>query len=211
MPKELILATQTNKLPSNLSRTGFFEFEHESVLDNLESSGLWIGPREVLEVSSEYRQIIPYIVLRVGNRILSYTRAVAGKEKRLHGRLSIGLGGHVDFPDIIKSSNGIDLHRTLDDAAEREVCEELGCTITGGHKRWAGAIVDNETEVGRVHIGVVGIWSIESIPDDAIAENAIDEIALNTLENLEDSIERMETWSALLMPFIRDLKEMNYT
>ena len=47
MSKDLILATQTNKLPSRLSTTGFFEFEHESILDSLENAGLWIGPRNI--------------------------------------------------------------------------------------------------------------------------------------------------------------------
>ncbi|MBF0510339.1 MAG: hypothetical protein HQK57_15625 [Deltaproteobacteria bacterium] len=203
MSQHLILATETARLPERLSKTGFHPFEHGSFLENIEGAGLWLGPRHILESSWAFRQIIPYIVLCVGDRILSYTRAAAGREDRLHGRLSIGLGGHVDFADIVPGPTGIDLPRTLNAAAEREVDEEVG-RVSGGVRNWIGALIDNETEVGRVHLGIVGIWSLGECPD-GVAEAAISNIALRTLDELEQSTGRMETWSRLLMPFIHEM------
>ncbi|MBF0550166.1 MAG: hypothetical protein HQK60_06495 [Deltaproteobacteria bacterium] len=88
LSQHLILATETARLPERLSKTGFHAFEHGSILENIENAGRWLGPRETLEGSGTFRQIIPYIVLCVGDRIVSYTRATAGQEHRLHGRLS---------------------------------------------------------------------------------------------------------------------------
>lgn len=55
-------------------------------------------PREEVENKPEYKQLIPYIIIIDNNdNILLYERA--GKEKRLHGLYSCGIGGHIDIED----------------------------------------------------------------------------------------------------------------
>lgn len=196
----LILAVSTAGLPSEVGRTGFVPMEHGAAIGFLETAGAWFGPRRVLEEREDYRQIIPYIVLRLGDRVVRYTRTPAGGEARLHGRMSIGLGGHVDLVDARVSGDQFQLLGTVEQAAERELREELG-EVSCGSRRWIGLLVDDETPVGRVHIGLIGIWDIEGLPDRQ-AEEAVGEVELVSLEDLRRDADRLETWSEMLLPWL---------
>ena len=196
----LILATSTAGLPPEVSGTSFTPMNHGDAIGLLEQAGAWFGPRRVLEEREEYRQIIPYIVLRAGDHVVRYTRTPAGGEARLHGRMSIGLGGHVDLVDARTSGDRFELLGTVEQAAQRELREELGDVACGG-RRWVGLLVDNDTPVGRVHIGLIGIWEIEGLPDRA-AEDAVGEVELASPAELRRDAERLETWSAMLLPWL---------
>jgi len=172
----------------------------EGAVRALESAGLWFGPRRELEQMEEYRQIIPYIVLRKGSRLVRYTRTSAGGEARLHGRMSIGLGGHVDLADAVSRGGRIDLLATIERAAERELVEELGGAACED-RRWIGLLVDNDSAVGRVHVGLIGLWSLSTLPV-AVAEDAIGEITAQSVTELAADAERLETWSAMLLPWL---------
>jgi predicted NUDIX family phosphoesterase len=51
---------------------------------------VWFGPREHLEKDESFKQIIPYVLIRAGDKVGLYTRASAGEEERLHNMRSIG-------------------------------------------------------------------------------------------------------------------------
>lgn len=199
--QKIILAVPANRLPSELRRTTFLPLDEDRIMSILEGAGLWLGPRSQLEEMPSFRQIIPYVVLKCADKWVRYTRTPAGGEQRLHGRVSIGLGGHVDLPDVCMVGNSVDLHKTLNDAAEREVQEELPGVICST-RRWAGLLVDNDSTVGSVHIGVVAIWDLESMPSGP-TEDAISEAGLSSLEELLEAGSRVETWSSLLAEHFR--------
>lgn len=193
----LILAVETSRLPAAFSRTGFVAQAHDDALDGLSAAGLWLGPRAVLEETEAFRQIIPYVVLRVGDRLVRYTRTPSGGESRLHGRVSVGLGGHIDFSDIVRRGEGVDLKATLDAAATREVEEELG-VVDCIDRQWIGVLIDNGSPVSRVHLGVVGLWTLASAPAGA-AEDALDQVGLDSIDALLGQRDRLEEWSAILL------------
>ena len=56
-------------------------------------------PRSGAEVDRSTKQIIPYLVLRDGQRYFLMQRTAAGGDARLHGRYSIGVGGHLNPGD----------------------------------------------------------------------------------------------------------------
>lgn len=199
----LILAARTEGLPKQLGLTQFLPMPHRLAIETLEIAGLWLGPRPVLEETEEFRQIIPYIVLQYGSEFIRYTRTPAGGEVRLHGRTSVGLGGHVDLADVATSGEAIDLVRTLENAADRELLEELG-DVEILSKEWVGLLVENDSAVGRVHIGMIGLWRLRSFPA-AIAEDAIGEVSSSSLSDLMADVERLETWSAMLLPWLGDV------
>ena len=199
--QRMILAVARDGLPSAARETSFIPATHEQMLTWLHKSGLWIGPRAVLEEMPQYRQIIPYVALRVGDRYVKYTRTPAGGEARLHGRVSIGLGGHIDLSDVRVEGDCVDLERTLSLSAEREVDEELHGVETVS-REWVGLLVDNDTSVGQVHIGVVALWTLKAAPHGA-AEDAIGGVGLTTLDDLLADRTRLETWSALLGDWLR--------
>jgi predicted NUDIX family phosphoesterase len=199
----LILATKTEGLPEQLRSTQFLPMPHSQAIETLEGAGLWLGPRPALEETEEFRQIIPYIVLQYGSEFIRYTRTPAGGEARLHGRISVGLGGHVDLTDVEATGETIDLIRTLENAADRELLEELG-DVEIESKAWVGLLVENESAVGRVHIGMVGLWRLRSLPA-GIAEDAIGQLSSTSVAELEADADRLETWSAMLLPWLTDV------
>lgn len=197
---QLVLAAKSEGLPEQLRSTQFLPMPHSQAIKTLESAGLWLGPRPVLEETEEFRQIIPYIVLQYGSEFIRYKRTAFGGEVRLHGRTSVGLGGHVDLSDVETSAGAIDLVRTLDNAAERELLEELG-DVEVSSKEWVGLLLDGGSAVGRVHIGLIGLWRLQSLPA-GIAENAIGEVMSVPVSDLMADVDRLETWSAMLLPWL---------
>lgn len=78
-------------------------------------------PRIACEDNPAYVQIIPYIVLKSGDKVLSYKRA--GHETRLKDLYSIGFGGHIskiDFQNSVANNSSI-----ISECAKRELLEEL--------------------------------------------------------------------------------------
>ena len=198
--KRMILATAAKGLPEALGATGFHTLDTNEAFSAFHTAGLWIGPRDSLEKMPSFRQIIPYIVLCVGDQFVRYTRTPAGGEDRLHGRMSIGLGGHIDLSDIVSRDDYVDLTKTFQKAAQRELDEEIG-DIDCISREWIGILVDNETEVGRVHIGIVGVWSLRTAPVGT-SEDTIGGISLCSAEELNHSRDRLEKWSAMLLEYI---------
>ncbi len=126
--------------------------------------------RRYAETHPEYKQPIPYVAVTCeafGSperpSVFTMTR-LAGGERRLHGKKSIGVGGHVNPCDAPAAAAGgspaadpagaADLfHR----ACMRELREEL--VLDESELQWdlepLGLLNDDTTEVGAVHLGLV--------------------------------------------------------
>ena len=52
-------------------------------------------PRDEAEQRPDYKQIIPYVILRRGDEVFVTRRLSKGGEARLHGKISIGIGGQI--------------------------------------------------------------------------------------------------------------------
>lgn len=105
--------------------------------------------RPAAETDSDWKQVIPYVTLfDPEGRVLVYPRQ--GTEARLHAFWSLGIGGHVDREDADGVPLGPEL---LARAARREVAEEYPARWIGDLEV-VGLINEDETEVGRVHVGV---------------------------------------------------------
>ncbi|MEG1686418.1 MAG: hypothetical protein RR276_00900, partial [Angelakisella sp.] len=53
-------------------------------------------PRPEAENDPTRKQIIPYVVLCRGSEVFATRRLNKGGEARLHGLLSLGIGGHIN-------------------------------------------------------------------------------------------------------------------
>ncbi len=111
-------------------------------LTRLEGSGDY-APRSEAEPDPTRKQLIPYLVLRDGDRWFLMHRTRAGGDARLHDRYSLGVGGHLNPGD-----GGI-----LGGLA-REWAEEVAADFDPEF-RLVGLLNDDTTEVGAVHLGVV--------------------------------------------------------
>ncbi|MBV5329732.1 MAG: hypothetical protein JZU65_19250 [Chlorobium sp.] len=136
-------------------------------------------PRPLAEHDPGYKQIIPYQLFRCQDRFFVYQRGDGVGEGRLAGRLSLGIGGHINSEDAV---NGRLTGETYHGALFREREEELICrdaVVT----HFIGWINDDSDPVGQVHLGAVHLCE------------AVDESAIHIREQGEDIHER-GWWSA---------------
>ena len=201
-----ILAARSDRLPYDWSANGAggcFPGGEAALFKLLDEAGLWIGPRPALELDPSFRQIIPYVVLvdRVPSdpdaRFLSYCRTAKGEEARLHGKFSIGFGGHVDIGDLVITGDSIHLRFTLERAAEREMAEEVGAEINPMHRQWLCALADNGNEVGKVHLGLVWLWMVSPDYMPTVKEDPIGDIRFMDRKELIQL--QLEPWTGMLL------------
>lgn len=150
--------------------------------------------RSAAEDDPSLKQIIPYAVFCHGDRILHYTRGSKSGEKRLVAKESIGIGGHInDSDESLFSFDETAYHA----AVRREIAEEL--SLPGGFEERAVALInDDSTDVGRVHLGVVHIVTLES-SDVKAGEKAIAKLGFGSREELLARRENFETWSQIVL------------
>jgi len=149
-------------------------------------------PRSAAEQDPGHKQIIPYLIVRCGDRVLHYVRGKSGGESRLHAKGSIGIGGHINDSD----THAVHFDQAAyDRAIERELNEEL-IMPPGYRKKVAALLNDDSTEVGRVHLGIVHIVEVHS-PDVRAREDAIRDIEFLSAAGLEPLHGRLEVWSQI--------------
>lgn len=186
---------------SKISHTGD---NLQLVVGEITGADIIIGQRAHLEQNPAFRQIIPYTVLRCGDRIAAYRRTPKGGENRLHGMVSIGFGGHIDLADVsFDEKSVIDLTATIKEGAEREIREELNfddsVTIVN-FTTLPEKIVSNMSAVDAVHIGLVTIIDIDSDKVSA-AEEQLNFIGFHTVAELE-ALDPLENWTKGLLPVL---------
>ena len=156
-------------------------------------------PRGAMEEDPSFKQLIPYVLLQHTAAdgtvtVFSYTRGGGGGEKRLHAKRSVGVGGHISTDDATHENAATDegLYRR---GLERELSEEV-CIGSTYAERLVGLINDDETPVGRVHLGVVHVFDLDE-PVVSSAEPALAEGQFLPVEQLLAEIDAYETWSQI--------------
>lgn len=147
-------------------------------------------PRPFAEENPEYKQIIPYVTICRGTQVFSTTRLSGGGEKRLHGLISLGVGGHIN-PDTDGDKNAL-MH-----ALRREIYEEVELHDFGA-LTLRGLINDDSNEVGKVHLGF--FYTLTTTGEVHVKETEKLSGSWLRREELWDLSERMETWSQLVIP-----------
>jgi predicted NUDIX family phosphoesterase len=160
--------------------------------DLIRRSGTFL-PRSRAEADEAWKQVIPYPVLRDGDRWFLMRRTRAGGDIRLHDRYSIGVGGHVNPED-----GGLDGDLSI--ALRREWLEELAVDFVPAFA-FVGLLNDDTTAVGRVHVGLVyeadaagrpvAIRETEKLSGSFVAAEAVEAVA-----------DDLETWSRLAFEFL---------
>lgn len=106
--------------------------------------------RRAAETDPGLKQIIPYcLVIRpAGREIFVMRRLQTQGEARLHGKRSVGVGGHINPVDLEPGEDVIEKGR------ERELAEEV--ELSGVERRvLLGILNDDGNPVGAVHFGLV--------------------------------------------------------
>lgn len=207
MPAETILVVPRARLFGGAWPQGFLAAENaREALHGLELHAQALD-RAHAEADPSHKQPIPYCLVTSGfERVLCVRRRQAGSEARLHGLLSLGLGGHAHPEDL--GPDGRFLTRTL----ARELGEELHIPAgLASGARWLGLINDDATPVGQVHVGVAYWLDVGSAwPSVRVREHSK---LVGGFEHLVDSAEvwqdsgRFESWSWILLEAWRLLRQ----
>lgn len=187
-----------------------FDQDFTSVtVDDIEDLPVWLGPRQFLETYPAFRQLIPYVVIKKDDEYLYYRRAIAGNEERLHGNISIGIGGHVDAEDIWWDNEGtVKPLQTLFISALREIKEEIGINVPKEELKIAGVIRANHNDVDKHHLAVVVVCDIsDTVVGNLTFEDTMDEIKFGSLEEIMNSEVAKETWTTLTIQALLDVNK----
>lgn len=198
-PEENILVVPTE----NFHRLGYFQGfcrDVKKYRENLlDPQSVRFCRRGSAENDPSLKQLIPYMIFSWKDPsgkifLFAYTRGKGMGEARLHQKMSIGVGGHLndqDHHDSAQSDSFRDLYR---EGMMREFQEEvrIGSEYT---EDCVGLINDDLTEVGKVHLGIVHRFELK---EPKLEPNEPDLLqsgfySLDELLNLPE--ENFETWS----------------
>lgn len=195
-PREQILvAYRANLLEYfTLPKQGIQKIRNVDLLNVFKAKYAFFDDRKTAETDPNKKQFIPYCVLRVGDRILRYTRGSKGEETRLHTKKSIGFGGHINPIDQTGEHPNL---KTYLEAVKRELKEEVGIKLQNIPHPIC-LINDDTNPVGQVHLGFVHILDI-SLKEAKSAEDAIENLEEVSLQTLKNQSESLETWSQLII------------
>lgn len=152
--------------------------------------------RDECETDDGRKQMIPYVVIRHAGKYLAYSRTGQSGEKRLVGRRSIGIGGHINPSDV--PDGGAPLSAVLRLCAAREVREELGADVPQDAFQFRGIIYSALDDVSRKHFGIV---TLADLDPGAIRqpENTLTTLEWRTPFELHRARRDFETWSSFLI------------
>jgi len=162
----------------------------EAALEAVGRDGFFMR-RGDAEEDPTHKQVIPYLVLRDGERWFLMRRTKAGGDARLHDLWSIGVGGHLN-PGDGDVAGGL----------RREWSEEVAADFVPDFVP-VGLLNDDTTPVGAVHVGVVFVADAAGRPV-AIRETDKLEGSFATTAETTAVRDAMETWSRLVFDALVD-------
>ncbi len=199
-PNENVLVVRRSLFDQLGSFQGL-NFESHKYLDAFLSRGNnFFLPRPEAENNPAYKQIIPYALIAFGNRVVYYVRGKKAGEQRLVAKGSIGIGGHMNESDESLFALDEQAYRV---GVEREVNEEIKID-TQFDDRIVALLNDDTTDVGRVHLGVVHVFTLAE-PKVEKREAMITGLTFLTKEELVARRESLETWSQICVDSLDQL------
>ena len=199
-PDENILVIK-RELFDQLGSFQGLQFEPKRYLDAILSRGNnFFLSRARAETDPGHKQIIPYVLIAHGDKVLHYVRGKKAGEQRLVAKASIGIGGHLNDTDESLFAWDEAAYRI---GVEREVNEEIRI-----RSRFQDNIVallnDDSTEVGRVHLGIVHVFKLEQ-PNVEKREAVITNLSFLDRNELRNRRDTLETWSQLCLDALEKL------
>lgn len=152
-------------------------------------------PRGEMEQDPRFKQLIPYVIFRHTDdagriSLFHYTRGTGQGEARLHRKRSIGIGGHICVDDAGTPD-------PYSEGMRRELAEEV-VIETRFREQCVGLINDDQTDVGKVHLGVVHVLDVEQ-PQVRPREDEIVAAGFSPPADLLQALDAFESWSQICL------------
>jgi predicted NUDIX family phosphoesterase len=181
---EQVMVVERDILARDLVECGLMVDNTDEMFERIQELHFFID-RPTAEESPQYKQIIPYVLIRHEGAYFLLQRTKKQTESRLHLKFSLGIGGHInpDTPDILDG-----LQKELEEEVEVSGDYDLG---------FIGILNDDTTEVGRVHLGAVFVLESHS-GDVRVRETDKMTGRWAQVEELAAVRESMETWSQIV-------------
>jgi len=188
---ERVLVLPRAAVPGGTAFHGLRPVEPEGLTElraAVREHGLFLD-RSIAEMDPTHQQLIPYVVVRDGSRIFLMQRTDAGGDARLHGKASIGVGGHLNPMDE-------DDDDPLMAGLRREWAEELEADWEPDFSL-LGLLNDDSNRVGAVHLGVA--FTVEA-GGRSVAVREREKLSGSFVEAdvVRAAWSRLETWSQLV-------------
>lgn len=189
--KEDILVVPRSNLDLDNMEFGLFEVDEVNLFNTIISKAQFLN-RNLAENDACFKQIIPYMVYRHGDKYFLMQRSGKAGEQRLANKFSLGIGGHIQAKDLLETKSIIEW-------GKREFLEEVN--FRGNFEsKFLGIINDELSEVGKVHLGIVFI--LEGNSDDiSVREELVGGELLTLSEILEKQVE-IEAWSKIVIDYL---------
>lgn len=166
----------------------------------LKAEHITFRPRGDMEQDPSFKQLIPYCIFRHQTSdgavtVFEYTRGTGQGEGRLHRKRSIGIGGHISADDVTGGEGNpylVGMRRELDEEVVIESPFRQQCL---------GLINDDESEVGRVHLGIVHVFDVDR-PAVAPRESELISCGFRPIKDLLADTSGFETWSTICLTAI---------
>jgi predicted NUDIX family phosphoesterase len=163
------------------------------VRDLIEKNAFFID-RDIAENDETLRQLIPYVLIRQQGKFLLLRRTKKQQERRLHGKLSLGVGGHINLND------GSTPWQAFLKGMEREIHEEVNVEVL--QLSYMGLLNDTSSPVSRVHVGLVYLAEVRFL---GLNEPDMFDFWFVDLTEIEQRREELEGWSKLALDFLKKL------
>lgn len=194
MNKSSILVIARQHIPKQLLTHGFIPTSEKVVLELLDNQNLTFLERNLAENDPTFKQLIPYVVIQSPAGVFNYQRGSSSSESRLRMLRSLGVGGHIEKEDGGPENN------TYWKGLWRELHEEVGLKPSINIKI-LGFINDDTNEVGKVHLGIVHLLTLES-NNIASGEHNLVDCKFSFLNEIIAASELFEPWSRILLPYL---------
>ena len=201
-PEENVLVIKRSLFDELGSFQGL-NFEPRKYLDAILSRGNnFFLSRGQAEKDPSYKQIIPYVLLTHGDKVLHYVRGKKAGEQRLVAKGSIGIGGHMNQEDEELFNYAVD-ENVYRAGVKREVDEEIQIK-SPFEDRVVALLNDDSTEVGQVHLGIVHVFKLAE-PKVEKREAMITNVAFLDKKELITRRDSLETWSQICLDSLEQL------
>lgn len=157
--------------------------------------------RKDAEYNPKYAQIIPYVVIKKDNEYFASLRLSGSGETRLVGKITVGMGGHINPEDEGKNKEELILNNIRRELQDEELFIDLNKTKSLEFKGFIKCHANKEDLVSLDHLGLLYVLETKD-ENTKIKETELLEGKFVKLSELEDLKEKSESWSKVVIEYL---------